>query len=525
MGSSRRFSRVSRCFLESFEPRRLLAAYLIDGTSQIDTITVRVTPSTIIWDVNGIGSSVPTFFYTGVDIAAFGRNDKIYIEEAALPITVNAGTGDDTIYLADAGRNLDAVANNFSVDGVSGNDRVVVNDADSNTGRSLNLTGTSLELPAVGLVNMTNIDTVSVLGSSGADVVRVTASSTTPRVEAFLGSANDQLIYDAAGATSNQSAATDAESVTLVDTANTFSDSYTIQSDRILRDALGAIEFQSNNELVRIDAGSGASLFNVQGFPGLAAIYSGGGQDTILVNSSTGNLLIDGQAGDDIVSLNPTNAAIAPEVILQPGGYSDLSIGAGAKVSLGGVGSSWARVTSLNIHPQGKLNVNQTGLIVNYDIALPTTPNTIYGQLATGFAGGSWNGNGIGSGSAGGAFAVGSGPITLFPSGPIGGFAVDLSTVVIRQTRDGDTDLDRDVDFTDLLSLAQNFGTNTNRHWFRADFDYDADTDFTDLLKIAQNFGVPYARSLGGRPAQSAAASLLSTSGRGKFSSERVTLE
>jgi hypothetical protein len=52
----------------------------------------------------------------------------------------------------------------------------------------------------------------------------------------------------------------------------------------------------------------------------------------------------------------------------------------------------------------------------------------------------------------------------------------------------GDADRDRDVDFDDLLALAQYFG-QTGTTFGQADFDFDADTDFDDLLILSQSFG------------------------------------
>jgi hypothetical protein len=55
----------------------------------------------------------------------------------------------------------------------------------------------------------------------------------------------------------------------------------------------------------------------------------------------------------------------------------------------------------------------------------------------------------------------------------------------------GDTDVDGDVDFDDLLTLAQNYGITTGRLWETGDFDFDGATEFDDLLVLAQNYGMP----------------------------------
>lgn len=52
----------------------------------------------------------------------------------------------------------------------------------------------------------------------------------------------------------------------------------------------------------------------------------------------------------------------------------------------------------------------------------------------------------------------------------------------------GDTNFTGTVNFTDLLTLAQHYGTSTGNTWEQGDFDFDGDVDFTDLLNLAQHF-------------------------------------
>jgi hypothetical protein len=65
----------------------------------------------------------------------------------------------------------------------------------------------------------------------------------------------------------------------------------------------------------------------------------------------------------------------------------------------------------------------------------------------------------------------------------------DASSVVALATRAGDADLDRSVDFDDLLRLAQAYELPGGR-WARGDFNYDGLVDFDDLLALAQNYGL-----------------------------------
>jgi hypothetical protein len=69
-----------------------------------------------------------------------------------------------------------------------------------------------------------------------------------------------------------------------------------------------------------------------------------------------------------------------------------------------------------------------------------------------------------------------------------GGAAVDSTSVLILSTLKGDANIDRVVDFGDLVPLAQNYNTLTGATWVRGDFDYDGDVDFADLVPLAQNY-------------------------------------
>jgi hypothetical protein len=72
-------------------------------------------------------------------------------------------------------------------------------------------------------------------------------------------------------------------------------------------------------------------------------------------------------------------------------------------------------------------------------------------------------------------------------------------------TVSGDANHDNTVNFSDLLTLAQHYGTS-NAHWEDGDFNFDGAVNFTDLLALAQNYGSSV--SLGSSPALAAAATV-----------------
>jgi autotransporter-associated beta strand protein len=78
----------------------------------------------------------------------------------------------------------------------------------------------------------------------------------------------------------------------------------------------------------------------------------------------------------------------------------------------------------------------------------------------------------------------------LGPSGgPFMEQMVDGTSMLVRYTLAGDTDLNGTVDFNDLARLAQSYNiTDGTTRWSSGDFNYDGNTDFLDLAMLAQHY-------------------------------------
>ena len=70
------------------------------------------------------------------------------------------------------------------------------------------------------------------------------------------------------------------------------------------------------------------------------------------------------------------------------------------------------------------------------------------------------------------------------------GRATDLAAAM-RDAAPGDTNFDGSVNFDDLLTLAQHYGTEADAWWATGDFNFDGGVRFDDLLGLAQNYGAP----------------------------------
>jgi hypothetical protein len=129
----------------------------------------------------------------------------------------------------------------------------------------------------------------------------------------------------------------------------------------------------------------------------------------------------------------------------------------------------------------------------------------VRGLLLSGYNGGAWNGSGIITSQptvlsgplAGKAAAVGYGEASALPGGTPSTFAgqpVDATTVVLKYTLSGDTQLDGDVDLDDIGPWSTNFtgelggGGGATKVWAEGDWDYDGDVDLDDAGKWSVNF-------------------------------------
>jgi hypothetical protein len=90
------------------------------------------------------------------------------------------------------------------------------------------------------------------------------------------------------------------------------------------------------------------------------------------------------------------------------------------------------------------------------------------------------------SSAAAGQTALGYGDNGLLNKITFSGQPVDTSSVLIKFTYLGDTDLDGDVDVADLGSLASNW--QTTGVWTGGDFDYNGFIDVADLGLLASNW-------------------------------------
>jgi hypothetical protein len=142
---------------------------------------------------------------------------------------------------------------------------------------------------------------------------------------------------------------------------------------------------------------------------------------------------------------------------------------------------------------RGRWDLDNTLLAIDYTGASPMPDVKRY--LASGYAGGSWNGTGLGSTLAA-AFGLGLGyaeasDVLGAGGGIFNSEPVDGTTVLVRYTIYGDANLDEVVNLQDFNRLAANFG-GSNKIWSQGDFNYDGLVNLQDFNVIAANFGMTF---------------------------------
>lgn len=154
-------------------------------------------------------------------------------------------------------------------------------------------------------------------------------------------------------------------------------------------------------------------------------------------------------------------------------------------------------------NPLGRLDLADNSLIVDYSSASPLM--TMRALILSGYAGGSWTGNGItssvaavtslrslGYGEASKVLGLSGANTTTWE-----GQTVDATSVLVRYTLVGDANLDGFVDLGDLGgAVAPNYGIGSGKSWQDGDFNGDGAVDLSDLALLAANYGTALAADL-----------------------------
>jgi hypothetical protein len=213
----------------------------------------------------------------------------------------------------------------------------------------------------------------------------------------------------------------------------------------------------ANSGTFFIDAGSTASVY---------AAYSGSGSLVdngslyLSSNSSTGKI-----TGTGVLTIGQT---AAPAVL-------QLAASSGAST-----------IGTLSVAGSSKLDIANNQMFITYGNG-PDPIASIAAMIASGYAGGAWNGSGIISSSAqsnSGSYGIGYAD-SADPGNPAN---LPSGTIEIMYTLLGDANLDGKVNGIDFNLMATNFNQAVTDGWDKGDFNYDGKVNGSDFVLLADNF-------------------------------------
>jgi hypothetical protein len=168
-----------------------------------------------------------------------------------------------------------------------------------------------------------------------------------------------------------------------------------------------------------------------------------------------------------------------------------VSTGIGGQINVGTNGHRVLVCNEVFIETEGTaINLNDNDMILDYIGASQLEAMRLL--ITNGYAGGSWNGLGIQSdvaavaGNTGLGYADASEVFSSFPA-TFSGQSVDNTSVLVKYTYYGDTNLSGTVDVADLGQLASNWQLS-NRRWIFGDSDYNLTINVNDLGRLATNW-------------------------------------
>lgn len=179
----------------------------------------------------------------------------------------------------------------------------------------------------------------------------------------------------------------------------------------------------------------------------------------------------------------------ANTIDIREGGHLKLDSGAGQHY---GASTIKALAIAKNGSGQytGSFDLTDDGLIIDYTDGGPSPLAEVRQMLKQGYNNGVWNGKGVHTTFGDAAHGIGYvESAELFGTFPamFQKKTVDGSAVLMTYTYFGDTNLDGQVDITDLGNLATNW-QSTGVNWLRGDFNYDGVVDISDLGALATNW-------------------------------------
>lgn len=495
------------------------ANWILNTGTGADTVTVDFSAGNPLQDTLdldlGSGTDLLRVVGTTGDDTVILGNSALAIASRTISFTsmnnliVDGDDGNDVVSMNFPALNddLDNLTYSTVVVGGNGNDTVIANDTSDTVARSFGMTHNILTRGGnFGGLEYYSTETVR-LNTNNLDstfnVTAVVAAST--RFEINAGGGNDSLIVGSGNVTLLDGGVdfdgqAGSDRVTVNDQNSTSVLPWTVTSNSVDMSAFGGVDYTNAEALIVITSHE-AQVVNVNSTNQFASLdlRTSGGADVINVNGNYVNdeITVQGGAGLDTLSVNADETGAARVRLISAEDFSWLNIyqGGGVTLSSSPAEANVLSVTNLNITGNGYVDLINNPMILNYAGASPLA--NVRQLMTSGYNNGAWNGPGIRASSAANSsdralgYAEASAIYPLFPVN-FAGQSIDSTSILFRYTQRGDTDLDRDVDFDDLLRVAQSYGMAAPRDWHQGNFNFDGVVNFDDLLMLAQQYNTPF---------------------------------
>ena len=498
---------------------------IVNGSDQDDTLQIAAfgNPPTV-----AVGGLFPFVNISGAEatndrltVNTGGGNDGVDAGSltAVIGLTLNGGAGNDVLVsgsgndlvIGDTGNDTaflgfgddtfvwNAGDGNDVVEGQGGPDRMVFSGNDADEAFTMSSNGPRVRLTRdFGNVTMdlNGVEQVDVNALGGADTVVTNdlIGTGVNQINVDLGVAPGGNTGDARGDSVVVNASNGPELIPVLG----LDDGILINGDLLGTGDLPffmVIKTVEPTDSLRINGNGGVDRIDVDlETPVILSVDGGAQQDTINVISTAPNSAVSvlPAGGDDTIGVNTDTFGVANVSFDATQRVGALSVGAGGIARVKPGGARVLTVTSLSVTGTGRLDLTDNAMIIDHAGVSPVA--AIQALLRSGFNGGAWNGPGIVSSVAatrpetGIGFADATDLFTSFPA-TFQGQAIDNTSVLLRHTRNGDSDLNGAVNLADFNRFAANFG-QTNRRWSQGDFDYNGTVNLVDFNRLAVNFGI-----------------------------------
>lgn len=273
--------------------------------------------------INIVGTNIPTFVNAGAG------NDDIYVFGTGTnaPLTIDAGIGDDNLGIGEG--NLANLLGAVSIQGSAGTDAIYVNELENPGSSSYTITSTNVNRAGFAGLTYASAEFLFLTAQNGNNNIQVFSTLNTTPVTIFAGTGSDTITVGTGNLNSISGyvyiAGQEGSDIVVVNDASTFgTSSYSIQGNEVLRAGFGGVYYDDSIESLVVNTQSGNNDITINNPLVNTNIDAGAGNDTIVVRATTLPLTIQGGADNDTLDVGAGNLdAVLGQVIFLAGTGSD----------------------------------------------------------------------------------------------------------------------------------------------------------------------------------------------------------